>query len=1022
PYIGKGNAASPNVLSGETDLAGNSRVTAGKTDYGAFQNGVSINPIALAAAPEPTITQARGGDIVLTIAGSSTSAFVWEFNDGTGWKSLSQLPASVVNSVTSLAGIGTLTLNSVGINLSGYQFRVTMGEGSFTSAPTVVSVVEPEIMYVDAAAPAGGDGRTWATAYTRAETAIKAANVMRRVIYIAEGTYPDSRLQITDRVEIYGGFPAGGGARDPLAHPTIISGATTATEVIAFWEASSGLPLVKEDTILDGLTIQGGQIGVGIYQCRPTLRNLVIQNNAGNGMSVWKTSSLIENCQLHGNSAAGLSGNDAHTTLSKCSFRGNLGGGINLYNSAVLLVQSVVSGNRSTSYGGGIALVNSQLSFESSVLIGNLAATVGGGIFVDSASSATIHNSILRGNRSTDATIEQQQLSQHNRPGAYSVAASNVEGVSIYAAGAVDIDPLFVGGIDASAAPTKEGDFRLNSASPVINGGNNSYAADLATDLAGAPRIFGSAIDLGPYEYQAAPDAPLAITTQPSDLVFSRANGAVNQFHVQLAGTTFTYQWEVSKAGSPFTDVTDDAIAGVQVFSGSQTDTLTILVGDPYLDGARFRCKITASAGGSAHTKAALLTVYPARYYFDESAPTGAGDGLTWATAFKTAANFNSLKIDPANGVEMWFATGTYRPDTLDATKSFSLKSNVALYGGFPAGGGEFASRDISANPTILSGITGTIAVFSNGAVEGFQVVPLTGLRIDGFKVTGGATGILNSRGVTLTVANCIFTGLTDGIRNLHETALTVANCQFTDLVGTGISVSACTIRVSDSVFAGNARGISLYQADFEAVRCAFRGNHSPADSGAGVYSAFATNLKFDDCLFSGNRALSGGGIYSVAENPRLRNCTFSGNYGEQGGGGMVASTAEIYNSIFWGNGSGLSGATVYTQLSLSSDSATAKHNVIQDVPVSLQFPQNSENVAVDPGFVSTIVAAPSLPGRPGYAIAGGYFVFSMITNTPTAPIKLIPFKVHGMVEIVAGLGLLAAPWLFHFENGDRAK
>lgn len=82
----------------------------------------------------------------------------------------------------------------------------------------------------------------------------------------------------------------------------------------------------------------------------------------------------------------------------------------------------------------------------------------------------------------------------------------------------------------------------------------------------------------------------------------------------------------------------------------------------------------------------------------------------------------------------------------------------------------------------------------------------------------------------------------------------------------------------------------------------------------------------------------------------------------------------------------------------------------------------------VDVLFCIAMALAPSLLGFSGlpatlcYGIAIGYFVFAMITNTPASPIKLIPFKVHGIVEIIAGVGLIAAPWLFRFEENERAR
>ena len=87
-----------------------------------------------------------------------------------------------------------------------------------------------------------------------------------------------------------------------------------------------------------------------------------------------------------------------------------------------------------------------------------------------------------------------------------------------------------------------------------------------------------------------------------------------------------------------------------------------------------------------------------------------------------------------------------------------------------------------------------------------------------------------------------------------------------------------------------------------------------------------------------------------------------------------------------------------------------------------------ARHTIVDVLFCIAMAAAPSLVGFGGlpatlcYAIAGGYLVFAMLTNTPASPVRVIPFRVHGAVEVVAGLGLLAAPWLFRFDDVVRAK
>lgn len=80
----------------------------------------------------------------------------------------------------------------------------------------------------------------------------------------------------------------------------------------------------------------------------------------------------------------------------------------------------------------------------------------------------------------------------------------------------------------------------------------------------------------------------------------------------------------------------------------------------------------------------------------------------------------------------------------------------------------------------------------------------------------------------------------------------------------------------------------------------------------------------------------------------------------------------------------------------------------------------------IDYGTCAFLALAPSLFHLEGtyatvcYVLAAGYLVISLLTNMPLGVAHLIPFPVHGRLELVSGLVLLASPWLFGFAQDNE--
>jgi predicted outer membrane repeat protein len=271
--------------------------------------------------------------------------------------------------------------------------------------------------------------------------------------------------------------------------------------------------------------------------------------------------------------------------------------------------------------------------------------------------------------------------------------------------------------------------------------------------------------------------------------------------------------------------------------------------------------------------------------YVDAGA-TGANNGTSWTNAF---VHLQDALASPPGGSEVWVAQGVYQPDqglgmtAGDRTASFQLSSEVAIYGGFPPGGGTWQQRDPKAYETILSGdLNGDDGPkFTFYEDNSYHVVIGDGTDrsavLDGFTIRGGsATG------------------------------------SYPNTNGGGMYCLRGSPTVVDCVF--NANQASYYGGGFyhrydqaKLIRCDFIDNYAGDDGGA-VKNWDGTNLELIACRFLGNRAGRGAGVSEYSGVTTMINCLFSGNeavsMGYGGGGAVVASygTVDMVNCTLVGN------------------------------------------------------------------------------------------------------------------------
>ena len=199
-------------------------------------------------------------------------------------------------------------------------------------------------------------------------------------------------FQLKNRVTLYGGYPTGGGTRNPAANVTTLSGdiGTVGDNSDNSYHVVTGSG-TDNTAVLDGFTITGGNASGGDPDDR------------GGGMYVYRGSFAVHNVIFTGNSATNDGGGmyyDAGGTLTNVTFAGNAagrrGGGVS---GSGMLTNVTFTGNRAGGNGGGMYVSSSQLTNVS--FSGNSASSSGGGMYWtrDLSVRQTLANVTFSGNR-----------------------------------------------------------------------------------------------------------------------------------------------------------------------------------------------------------------------------------------------------------------------------------------------------------------------------------------------------------------------------------------------------------------------------------------------------------------------------------------------------------------------------------------------------------------------------------------------------------------------------------------------
>jgi hypothetical protein len=304
---------------------------------------------------------------------------------------------------------------------------------------------------------------------------------------------------------------------------------------------------------------------------------------------------------------------------------------------------------------------------------------------------------------------------------------------------------------------------------------------------------------------------------------------------------------------------------------------------------------------------------------FVDASAIGVNNGSSWINAFHSLQE--ALAVIHA-GQNIAVAEGIYTPADSNRTAAFHLINGVGLYGGYPSGGGPWASRNPKIHQTILSG-----DLFRNDTVIDFNnpydLITNPSRAENSYHVVIGSNTDANTilDGFIITAGNANSGGWPDdyggGMFNTNANC-TVNNCTFVancgGRSGGALFNSQSNLHISNCTFFRNTGGdggggILFYDSNNPAVvNCRFISNSGflPGNNGGGLYNMQNSNPLVMNCIFINNSALYGGAVSNIhGSSPVITNCDFVYNFADISCGGINDynnSNSTITNCILWDN------------------------------------------------------------------------------------------------------------------------
>ena len=672
--------------------------------------------------------------------------------------------------------------------------------------------------------------------------------------------------------------------------------------------SASGDVFLTDSTVSGNSTTGGAGDGGGIRTGSGDLTladSIVSGNNSareGGGISSGSGDVLLTDSSVSENRTTGITGfgggissESGVVLLASSTISGNRvtrtnvdGGGIHASTGEVELFNSTVSGNSTSGDGGGISVADATVRLVNSTVTDNSAFGVGGGISAvagdASAGFATLHNSIVAGNRdvgtapdvnvSGDLVVESSLIGDTTGSG-----ITAMTGIGNF----LD-QPALLGPLADNGGPTQT--HALLPGSPAIDAGDDALAVDangpLTSDQRGsavnrsldASTAPGTGVDIGAFELQTL------LVDNPTD---------EDNSNVTAGDLSLREAIGLSNGVALIDVITFDE----NVFTGGDSNLIRltqgelVVTGDLNIDGT--------SVGGVVIT----------------------GD-----------ANNDDVTLVDTNITDVSASSGLFPEASIDllddnsrvlnfsATTGDLVITGLTITGGQPAslvselggGGIRFASNGVlTVTDSAISGNRDTSSVNAAGGISSAYsgTIYLNNSTVSDNVGSSGRAGARGGGGIFVSSGLVSLTGSTVS-----------GNDNNSSFGGGGISTLTGGVLLSNSTISGNSSGntngsggggIDTYSGDISVINSTISGNSVTLGSG-GIRTG-SGDVAITNSTISGNssRTNRGGGIGVDSGNVSLTNSTIFENIGvgvsfTGTGSGSNTPFLTINNSIVAGN------------------------------------------------------------------------------------------------------------------------